>query len=176
VPKRLRLDNILNPRNLIRIIPAEGGRMYLKYFQILDININRITGSLRILEDISRVYSRDLQKFSLKFKHIRHSVNSLFALEDLLSSRNTEFDNGKFLNPEYEIKSKQLIDVIIANLRRISESLRVLEEISKCIDKDNSITVKKIRFNYYDIEQSFFYEFKKIQMEEECTEKSQKKR
>ncbi|MGM0607125.1 MAG: thiamine-phosphate pyrophosphorylase [Candidatus Muiribacteriota bacterium] len=133
------------------------------YYQITDININRITGSLRLLEDISRVCDFNLKESISEFKETRHKINSLFDYNKLLEGRNIQNDSGKFLNPEYEISKKNIQSIIQGNFRRINESLRVLEEMSKLLDCSEAVVkkIKEIRFKMYGLEKKSLLHKKK---------------
>ena len=50
-------------------------------------------------------------------------------------------------------KSRQKInDIFYANAQRIKESLRVLEEFGKLVDKNTAEKIKKLRYKTYSLE------------------------
>jgi hypothetical protein len=72
----------------------------------------------------------------------------------MIKSRNTDKDCGKFFNTEKEISHKSLNSILISNFRRVDESMRVLEEVSKSIEDyvEKVLEIKKFRFEVYEIE------------------------
>ena len=51
-----------------------------------------------------------------------------------------------------EFKTRGAFDLLSANLQRAKESVRVLEEFLKVVDRDQAERFKKIRFKIYNIE------------------------
>lgn len=122
--------------------------------RIVDANLNRTLEGLRVCEDITR-FALDERKFSASFKSLRHEVaclrKKIFRRAALLKSRNVGKDVGK-KTALREKKRKNIADVFYANIQRSKESARVLEEVSKLIDKKISEKFKKIRFRIYGLE------------------------
>lgn len=133
-------------------------------FRIFDVNINRLQESLRVIEDITRFEYND-KKIIEKIKFIRHKIKNNIKkynlFEKLITARNVGEDEGKFLDPAEEFKRDSINDIVIANIKRIQESSRVLEEISKIYNKKLSKLFKKIRFQFYDIEKDIFEKYLK---------------
>ena len=65
--------------------------------------------------------------------------------------RNSKTDVGKniYIN---ELKRTGYQDIFFANIQRVKESIRVLEEFSKLINKNIALEFKKIRYSMYEIE------------------------
>jgi thiamine-phosphate pyrophosphorylase len=122
--------------------------------RIIDANLNRTKEGLRVLEEISRfiLNNRDL---TAGFKKIRHKVDATLELlppkKNLLKERESLKDIG-FDICVNEFKRKDITDIYFANLQRIKESVRVLEEFSKLINLDCALRFKKIRYTLYEIE------------------------
>ena len=122
--------------------------------RIIDANLNRIGEGLRVLEEVSRLVlnSGDL---SQSLKNMRHGlVRVELALEQqFIQARDAAGDVGKDLEVPGEARQKDLAAVVIANSRRVQESLRVMEEMAKLpattLDSDR---YKKARFSLYTIE------------------------
>ena len=74
-----------------------------------------------------------------------------------LSSRDTRKDVGRKSYTKSEAKRETLLDVFSANMKRIQEALRVLEEFSKLIHNKSSREFKKTRFRIYELEKRIFY-------------------
>ena len=122
--------------------------------RIIDANLNRIGEGLRVLEEVSRLVlnSGDL---SQSLKNLRHGlVRVELALEQqFIQARDAAGDVGKDLEVPGEARQKDLAAVVIANSRRVQESLRVMEEMAKLPETTlNSEKYKQARFSLYTIE------------------------
>ena len=123
--------------------------------RILDANFNRSREGLRVCEEIARFVWED-RKLSVKLKKSRHDISGVLqsiscGFKSLVSARNVRSDVGKKFS-RLESARKDSSDLFIANLERVKESLRVLEEVSKLVDVDSAEKFKKIRFNIYALE------------------------
>jgi len=75
--------------------------------------------------------------------------------QQLLQARNSEGDVGISIEAPGEEKQRELPIMVVANARRVQESLRVLEEMAKIPEvKLDSEKFKQARFNLYTIEQA----------------------
>ena len=89
---------------------------------------------------------------------MRHELlrsDSLYQ-QQLLQSRDSEGDVGANIEVAGENKEKDLPLVLVANSRRVQESLRVLEELARVPDTVLQLDTdkyKQARFNLYTIEQ-----------------------
>jgi len=126
--------------------------------RIIDANLNRTGEGLRFLEDIARLELDDAA-LTLKLKTMRHQLlESDWALQRrLLGARNSEGDVGASTKTPGEEKQREMPIAVVANTRRVQESLRVLEEIAKVPGADpglNPQRFKQARFDLYTIEQT----------------------
>ncbi|MCF7916677.1 MAG: thiamine-phosphate pyrophosphorylase [Candidatus Omnitrophica bacterium] len=124
-----------------------------KYLSIIDANFNRCKEGLRVTEDIFRFVIKDdlLRGKARNFRHsLVHSVDPCLIKEAILE-RDSAKDLGKKLD-SFENKRDGLWDTLYRNLQRTKESLRVLEEFSKIIDKKNTAGLKDLRYKIYDFE------------------------
>ena len=125
--------------------------------RIIDANLNRVGEGLRLLEEIARLLLDDAA-LTQQLKTMRHELirgDSSFQ-QKLLQSRNSEGDVGIDLEVQGEDKEKELPMVLVANARRVQESLRTLEELAKVPDTApelDSEKFKQARFDLYTIEQ-----------------------
>ncbi len=125
-----------------------------KTLRIIDANLNRIGEGLRVLEDVSRLLlnSADL---SQQLKNLRHElVRAEPALDrQLIQARDAAGDVGRDLEVPGEAKQRDLPSMVMANSRRVQESLRVMEELAKLpgIGLDSE-KYKQARFSLYTIE------------------------
>lgn len=125
--------------------------------RIIDANINRVGEGLRLLEEIARLMLNDVA-LTQQLKTMRHELTriDLSFQEELLQSRDSEGDVGVDMEVTGEDKSKELPALLIANSRRVQESLRTLEELAKIpniASKLDSDKFKHTRFELYTIEQ-----------------------
>jgi thiamine-phosphate pyrophosphorylase len=126
-------------------------------YRIIDANINRIKEGLRVLEEITRFIFNN-RAVTTEFKKIRHKVDAAvknIPHSKLLKDRNALNDVGKniFIN---ELKRESVNDIFFANIQRIKESARVLEEFSKLLKKNYSVKFKRIRYHIYELEKKAF--------------------
>ena len=122
--------------------------------RIIDANLNRIGESLRLLEDIARLMLNDAI-LSRKLKTIRHDLEEVdFTFKtQLLQARQADSDVGADIKVEQQFEKRDLRSTIIANSRRIEQSLRVMEELAKTPEiKMDSDKFEKARFELYTIE------------------------
>ncbi len=134
----------------------------MSVWRVLDANLNRAREGLRVLEDFAR-FLGDNHDASLKLKSMRHDLvaaeKQLFAsagigMADRLQFRNTDGDVGTSQMTDGEQHRSALSDVIIANARRVEESLRSLEEFGKLVSAPFSAAMKSLRYSAYTMEKS----------------------
>ncbi len=124
--------------------------------RIIDANLNRIGEGLRFLEDLARLLLNDAT-LTQQLKTMRHEIlrGDWSFQQQLLQARNSEGDVGISIEAPGEEKQRELPIMVVANARRVQESLRVLEEMAKIPEvKLNSEKFKQARFNLYTIEQA----------------------
>ena len=125
-------------------------------YRIIDANINRTKEGLRVCEEIAR-FILNSRTLTSKFKQIRHRIDALLKR---LPSRTTLLDERKSLEDVgkeiyiHELKRDDYQDIFFANIQRVKESLRVLEEFAKLINKNIAIEFKKLRYGIYEIEKN----------------------
>lgn len=132
-----------------------------KFYRIIDANMNRGREGLRVIEDIIRFYLDDKELTSV-VKLLRHKISDTVKNnKKLLAERNSRDDAGKEFVPFLEGKNKNINGILISNFKRVEESLRVLEEISKIILPDKTSAYKKLRFAVYTIEKNVYARIQK---------------
>lgn len=125
--------------------------------RIIDANINRAKEGLRVCEEITRfiLNNRDLTS---DLKDTRHRIDLIFKQLPkkiiLLEQRKSLKDVGRHLYSN-ELKRGNCQDIFFANIQRVKESIRVLEEFSKLINMKTAIEFKKIRYDIYETEKRF---------------------
>ncbi|MBU1062100.1 MAG: thiamine-phosphate pyrophosphorylase [Candidatus Omnitrophica bacterium] len=127
-----------------------------RVLRIIDANLNRAREGLRVCEDIVRFAISDKDSARC-LKLIRHNTtdallhNPRLPLKKILKARDTKKDVLKTVDFKKR-KRIDIIDIFMANVERVKESLRVLEECSKIIDEDTSFEFRRLRFKTYDAE------------------------
>ena len=129
---------------------------HVKLLQIIDANLNRGREGLRVCEDIARFVILD-KDAAVSLKNIRHAMTAvllrskILSLKKLLQMRDTEKDILKHIDFK-KCKGCSIDDIFMANIERVKESLRVLEECCKIMDENMSRKYRRLRFNAYDVE------------------------
>ncbi len=124
--------------------------------RIIDANLNRLLEALRVCEEVTR-FILEKRSYTEELKNLRHesaraiSASKSLKYISLIKARDSDGDIGKF-TIKNELKRDDPHDVMRANMQRAKESLRVLEEFSKIIDKEAALKFKKIRFKLYSAE------------------------
>lgn len=124
-----------------------------KYLTLIDANLNRGKEGLRVVEDIFRfvVCEDKLRNQARTYRHrLVHLVRPSIVKDSILK-RNSRKDLGRKVDL-LEGKRRNLWDILYRNLQRTKESLRVLEEFSKIIDRKNTSKIKNLRYQIYDFE------------------------
>ncbi len=133
--------------------PSENNLCYNKTImkRIIDVNLNRTAEGLRILEEISRfvLNNRDFSSFIKKTRHKICQIQEA-DYQNLLIARDSLNDIGpKIQNPDSRVDIEMIFK---ANVKRIQQSLRVLEEY----DINNSSVYEKLRYQIYDFEKKMW--------------------
>jgi thiamine-phosphate pyrophosphorylase len=121
-------------------------------FRLIDANLNRLSEGSRLLEDVARFILNDAA-LSSRLKALRHDLlsNTKSFQRTLLTERDSEGDVTAF--SKESMSRSDVNDVVTANARRVTESLRVLEEFAKLPDIDlDPMKFKRARFEIYEIE------------------------
>lgn len=122
--------------------------------RIIDANINRTGEGLRVLEEFARL-SLDNSSLTQQLKDLRHKVlhTGIELQKQLLNARDAAQDVGSAMDVPGETKAKDTPEIVIANTRRVQESLRVLEELAKTPGAGlDSESYRQARFELYTIE------------------------
>ncbi|MDR1663007.1 MAG: hypothetical protein LBR59_01165 [Endomicrobium sp.] len=129
-------------------------------FRIIDANLNRCREGLRVIEESLR-FILDDKVFYKNIRSIRHSLDKILRNKygELIKKRNSFEDLGRQI---LETATKELSAVVIANFKRVEESLRVLEEYSKAFAPETSADFKKQRYLTYMIEKKIYIKYKKF--------------
>lgn len=128
--------------------------------RLIDACANRAREGLRVVEDYCRFTLED-PFLCGELKRLRHDLTS--ALRDLpagplLQARETQYDVGTSLSTAAEQKRYTLVDVAQANLKRLQEALRSLEEFGKLPLLGGGprlgATLEQLRYRTYTLERA----------------------
>jgi thiamine-phosphate pyrophosphorylase len=121
--------------------------------RVIDANFNRAKEGLRVCEDVCRFVLND-GPASRSFKTLRHQLTAMIAkltILQLIEARDIDGDVGRGSSLS-EMKRKHIDDIFFANIQRIKESIRVLEEFTKLFNVQRARGLKQIRYKVYALE------------------------
>ena len=135
------------------------------FYRIIDANINRAGEGLRVSEEFTR-FILDDSRLTSKLKSIRHGLRDIvnrLPVERfrLIEERDSLRDVGKGILGR-EVQREDYSDIILANLARVKESVRVLEEFSKLVSQAVALRFKEMRYGVYDIEKKIIKRIKAL--------------
>jgi len=121
-------------------------------YRIVDANFNRTREGLRVLEELARFSARN-PVLTKTLRDLRHRISVLtersFPRPKLLANRCSETDPGRNFRPEKRTGKK---DLVLANSLRVTESLRVLEEMVTLLKPEATASFQDLRFSFYYLE------------------------
>ncbi len=128
-------------------------------YRVIDANLNRAREGLRVLEEIARFILED-PDLSSRMKDMRHRLSATAGIlpggmDELLKARDPEGDVGAGSWAPGEKTRDGMLSLATANIKRVQEAARVLEEFGKLLAPDIK-DFKEIRFESYRIEQELF--------------------
>ncbi|MBN2619686.1 thiamine phosphate synthase [candidate division WOR-3 bacterium] len=134
----------------------------MQWGRIADVNYNRLNESLKLLEDFIR-FSLENKLLLTAVRAIRTQflrVKKRISMSDVIQARASRSDLGR--SPAFDRSARRTSDdIVIANLARVKESARILEEILKTKDVRASAFMKEIRFRLYDLESALYAAMKR---------------
>jgi thiamine-phosphate pyrophosphorylase len=122
--------------------------------RVLDACANRAREGMRVVEDYCR-FVLDDPFLTGELKRLRHDLAA--ALEEfapglLLAARDTQHDVGTSLTTAAEQERDSPAGVARANLKRLQEALRSLEEFGKLYGPGLGATLEQLRYRAYTLE------------------------
>lgn len=126
--------------------------------RILDASINRACEGLRVVEDYGRMVLED-RFLSQELKKLRHDlVDSCrnFSSRSRLLARDSELDVGRAIQTDAEYLREDLESILRANMTRVQQATRTIEEYSKTEAPEIAKAVEQIRYRAYTIEKAIF--------------------
>jgi thiamine-phosphate pyrophosphorylase len=125
-------------------------------WRILDAALNRAGEGLRVVEDYTRMVLNDAH-LTRELKNLRHSLTGITRALDanlLLASRDTLADVGTRISTAAEFDRTAPGSIIAANLARVQEALRTIEEFSKPVATSAAEAAQRLRYGTYTIEKA----------------------
>lgn len=118
--------------------------------RILDANLDRAREGLRVIEDWCR-FGLDNAQLTEECKHLRQAL-AQWHTPLLRAARDTAGDQGTDLSHPQEEHRANIDQVLQANLCRVEEALRVLEEYGKVHDVKMGTAFKQMRYRVYTLD------------------------
>lgn len=136
-------------------------------YRILDANLDRAREGLRILEEWCR-FGLNQAELTEKIKHWRQTL-AQWHTPEMRAARDTPGDLGTALTHDQEASRTSLQQVIQANLCRVQEALRVLEEYGKLVSPEMGATFKQMRYQVYTLESQLQLYIRRQQLQQAQT-------
>jgi len=140
-------------------VPNQGlllrGRNMREIYRILDANFNRAREALRVAEDCGRFAMNDPAVTAMA-KNLRSELREVLAAmpaDEFVVSRDTAGDIGTDITSPTELDRSNLKDVAMAACRRLTESLRTIEEYAKFVTPAKVLQIERMRYDCYTLEQ-----------------------
>ncbi len=126
-------------------------------YRIIDANANRAREAMRVAEEAAR-FALERPDLAEALKRLRHDLRAALAPLDgrgLVLSRDTAGDIGTAISTDAERSRAGTADVARAALKRLTESLRAIEEYGKVVEAGVAAAVEQLRYRAYDLEKRF---------------------
>ncbi len=143
--------------------PDNCGTSEAGTLRVLDACMNRAREGIRVLEDYARfilndgLLVRNLKDLRHRLGAAERDISTLRSKqangEPMLVQRDVEGDVGTEITGTQEQVRDQIPDIVHANVRRVQEALRSLEEFGKLIDKSFAAEMKQLRYQTYTFHQ-----------------------
>ena len=121
-------------------------------YRILDANLDRAREGLRIIEEWCR-FGLNSAAMAGECKEMRQEL-AKWHTQELREARDTPGDPGTELTHPREEQRSGIEQLLQANLCRVEEALRVLEEYGKLYKPDMGMAFKQMRYRVYSLESS----------------------
>ncbi len=130
-------------------------------YRILDANLDRAREGMRVVEEWCR-FGLDDAELTEECKNLRQEL-ARWHTSDLREARDTSGDTGTALTHPQEAERTSIAQVLQANLCRVQEALRVLEEYGKVYNPEMGAALKQMRYRVYVLEsQLMFYDRQRL--------------
>ncbi len=140
-------------------MPKKDSHVVSKAFlRVLDANLNRAREGLRVCEEVARMVLDEglLTRRCQRLRYALERVSRRHSNPKRLRCRTTTADVGRPSRRGKVRLHPTLKDLAAANIRRVQEALRVLEEFSRLDDPTASKQFGLLRFRTYAIEKALY--------------------
>ncbi len=124
-------------------------------YRILDANLDRAREAIRTIEEWCRFGLEDVTLCD-RCKQMRQEL-AQWHKEEFRRARNTPDDPATGLSHANEVRRTDVQAVLRANMGRLQEALRVLEEYSKVVDPKLGEAMKQMRYQVYTLESQLLH-------------------
>lgn len=124
-------------------------------WRAIDANLNRAGEGLRAVEEFARFGEND-PRLTTELKSLRHRLGEAsraFPVEQLLAARDTPGDVGTTASGAVQTERADVCDAAIANLKRVQQALRAIEEFAKVVLPEGAPAFERLRYDSYSVEQ-----------------------
>lgn len=121
--------------------------------RILDVNANRASEGLRVVEEYARFVLEDAH-LARMLKQLRHDLASVIKANFsglLITARDSQHDVGTQIETTQEYHRPALLEIALANQKRAEQALRCLEEFLKPVSPDAARLVEQMRYRAYTV-------------------------
>ena len=127
-----------------------------RVLRVIDAAANRAREGLRVVEDYVRFVLDDahLTRLCKQLRHDLHATLQQVSIEHRMAARETLDDVGTRLATKSERRREDAAGVATANLSRLQEALRSLEEFGKLLDADMAARLEQLRYRTYTLERA----------------------
>lgn len=122
-------------------------------YRIVDAAINRALEGLRVVEDYVRFVLDDAFLVG-QLKELRHDLSAAvahFPMSARLAARETQRDVGTTIKHGREMARSSPEDILDANLSRVREALRSIEECAKVLLPEVAGEIEQLRYRCYTL-------------------------
>jgi len=122
----------------------------------IDASMNRAREGLRVVEDYVRMVLDDsyLTEQLKKFRHQLVAATERVPVDARLAARETSADVGTRISVPSERRRATDADLVSANLARVQESLRSIEEFAKQFDPELAADIERLRYDSYTLQRA----------------------
>lgn len=124
-------------------------------WRAIDANLNRASEGLRAVEEFVRFGENDL-RLTTELKALRHRLaeaSQAFPIDQLLAARDTPGDVGTTVSDSVSTERTDVRDAAVANLKRVQQALRAIEEFAKVVLPGAAPAFERLRYDSYSVEQ-----------------------
>jgi thiamine-phosphate pyrophosphorylase len=128
----------------------------LRALRVLDAAANRAREGLRVVEDYAR-FVLDDRHLTEQFKRLRHDLVEVVARVPMaarLAARETRADVGTSISVPTEQVRPVIGGVLAANMTRLQEALRSMEEFGKTLDGEMAARLEQLRYRSYTLQRA----------------------